>query len=117
MEYTFKTRQMVEVSEKIGKKHDIEMAIYDNDIEKLAILISIFGNVKEDEAYDYIDEQLENKKTINDLYKEIIKGINEKGFFKEKLQANMELPPIDMEKIIKSAMDEELDKMKTLKNM
>ena len=120
MEYTFKTRQMVKVAEKIGKKYDLEMAMYDNDIEKLAELIAIFGDVDKEQAYEEIDRRLDEKKTINDLYKEIVKGINEKGFFKEKLQDKFEAPPVDTESLIKNmyqvAMTNEVDKMKILEN-
>ena len=125
MEYTFKTKQMVKVADRIGKKYDLEKAVYDNDISKLAILISIFGDIDEEQAYEEIDKALENKKTINDLYKEIIKGINEKGFFKEKIQANMDVPPVDLESMMNKmyqdemnkGINKELDKMKILDNM
>lgn len=120
MEYTFKTRQMVKVAEQVGNFYDLEKAVFENDISVLAKLISIFGDIKENEAFDYIDAELE-KRTIKDLYDEIYKGINEKGFFKEKLAVEMDTLPIDLNKLTQEMyekyMNKEIEKqLKTLKN-
>ena len=82
MEYTFKTKQMVKASEKIGTYYDLQASAYNADIGKLAKLISIFGDVAEDKAFDYIDEQLDNGNTVKGLYEEIFKGIMADSFLK-----------------------------------
>lgn len=109
MEYTFKTRQMVKVAEKVGNYYDLEKAVFDSDVSTLAKLISIFGDIKETDAYDFIDEQLENR-TINDLYEEIFKGINEKGFFNQKLEANSQTLPVDMNKLTQEMYEKYMNK-------
>ena len=105
---------MIKVAEKVGNYYELERAVFDDDIEKLGKLISIFGDCKEDEAYDYIDEQLENGKKISELYEEIFKGINDKGFFKEKLVADVKTLPVDMNKLTQEMyekyMNKEIDK-------
>lgn len=121
MEYTFKTKQMEKVAEQVGRMYDIEMACYESNISVLVKLITIFGNVSEEEAYNYIDEQIEGKKKISDIYKEIIEGINKRGFFNQKIQISLETPPIDMEKMIKemytAKIQMEKDNMMTSNNM
>lgn len=109
MEYTFKTRQMVKVAEQVGNFYELERAVFDSDISVLAKLISIFGDVKETNAYDFIDEQLENR-TIKDLYEEIFKGINEKGFFNQKLEANIDTLPVDMNKVVQEMYEKYMNK-------
>lgn len=110
MEYTFKTKQMIEVSEKIGNYFDLEKAVYESDIKKLAKLISIFGNVSENEALDYIDKEIEEKNTIDGLYEEIFKGINEKGFFKEKLEVDIKALPVDLNKVTTEMYEKYMNK-------
>lgn len=101
---------MVKVAEKVGNYYELEKAVFDDDIEKLAKLISIFGDVKEDEAFDYIDEQLEKGKKISELYDEIFKGINEKGFFKENLVADIKTLPIDINKMTQEMYEKYMNK-------
>lgn len=120
MEYTFKTRQMAKVSEKIGTYYDLQTAVFNADLSVLAKLIAIFGDIAEEKAYDFIDEQLDNGKKIKDLYEEIFKGINEKGFFNQKLEVNIETLPVDMNKLTtemyEKYMNKEIEKqLKTLK--
>ena len=123
MEYTFKTKQMMKVSEKIGNFYELEKAVFENDIGKLAKLISIFGDVAEDKALDYIDEQLDSGRKIADLYDEIFKVINEKGFFNQVLEVNLQTLPVDMNKLTQEMyekyMNKEIEKQisKASKNM
>lgn len=123
MEYTFKTKQMVRAEEKVGNYYQLQEAVFNADIGKLAKLIAVFGDVAEDKAYDYIDEELEQGKTIKDLYDEIFKGINEKGFFNQKLDVNIDTLPIDMNKLTtemyEKYMNKEIEKQiaKASKNM
>ena len=56
MEYTFKTKQMIEIKNKIGGFFELEQACYDDNIEVLAKLMVILGNISEDKAYNTIDE-------------------------------------------------------------
>ena len=121
MEYTFKTKQMIKIAEQVGNFYDLEKAVYENDMSKLATLISILGDVGEEQALDEIDKQVDEGKKIADIYKEIFDGINKKGFFKAKLQVNLEAPPIDTEKMIQlmyeTQMQKELANLKTTPNM
>ena len=123
MEYTFKTKQMVKVSEKIGTYYDLQASAYNADIGKLAKLISIFGDIAEEKAYDYIDEQLENGNTVKGLYEEIFNGINEKGFFNQRLEAEIQTLPVDTNKLVtemyEKYMNKEIEKQisKASKNM
>lgn len=110
MEYTFKTKQMIKAEEKVGNYYAIQEAVFNADIGKLAKLISIFGDVAEDKAYDYIDEQLDQKRTIKDLYDEIFTGINEKGFFNQKLEADIQTLPVDMNKLATEMYEKYMNK-------
>ena len=101
---------MIEVSEKVGGFFEIEKAIYENDLKVLTKLMSIFGNVSEEQAQDEIDTMLDHGKKINDIYKEIIDGVNKKGFFKQKIQCNLEAPPINTEKLIEAMYEAQLNK-------
>ena len=123
MEYTFKTKQMIKASEIVGDFYEIQEAQFNSDIKALAELISIFGDIKKEEAFDYIDEQIDKKRTIKDLYDEIFKGINEKGFFNQQLRTDLETLPVNMNKLtnemFKKYMDKEVEKqiIKASKNM
>lgn len=110
MEYTFKTRQMVKVASSVGNYYELEKAVFESDIGVLAKLISIFGDIKETDAYDFIDEQLENGKTIKALYEEIFTGINEKGFFNQKLEADIQTLPMDLNKITQEMYEKYMNK-------
>ena len=121
MEYTFKTKQMIEVSEKVGNFYDIEKAIYESDLKVLTKLIAIFGNVSEEQAQEEIDKMIDEGKKIPDIYKDIIDGVNKKGFFKQKIQTNLEAPPINTEKLIEAMYEAQLNKqiesVKVMENM
>lgn len=110
MEYTFKTKQMVKAGEKVGGFYEMQEAVFNADIGKLATLISIFGDVNEEKAYNYIDEQLDNGRKIKDLYEEIFNGINEKGFFNQVLEVNLETLPINMNKLTQEMYEKYMNK-------
>ena len=120
MEYTFKTKQMMKVSEEIGTFYDLEKAVYDNNISVLVKLISIFGSCEEEQALEEVDRLVDDGKKIADIYKDIFDGINKKGFFKQKLQHNLEAPPVDTERLIQqiyqAQMEKEIENVKTLQN-
>ena len=110
MEYTFKTKQMVEIKNKIGGFFELEQACYDDNIEVLAELMQILGNISEEKAFDTIDKELEKGKKINDLYAEIYQGINEKSFFKQVLEVDMKAPPMDTNKMMNEVYNKFLAK-------
>ena len=110
MEYTFKTKQMIKVSEEVGNFYDLEKAIYENNLNILAKLISIFGSVSEEKAFAYIDEQIENGKKIKELYTEIFNGINDKGFFDQPLETELETLPINMNKLTEELYEKYINK-------
>ena len=123
MEYTYKTKQLAEIGRKIGGYYELEKACYDDDIETLALLMTILAGIDEDKAFETIDKELENGKKIADLYEEIFKGINEKGFFKQALEVDMKAPPMNtnkmMNEIYNKYLEQELEKARAeaLKNM
>ena len=110
MEFTYKTKQMIKVNEVVGGYYELEKAVYDGDISVLAKLISIFTDVPEDKAFDYIDEQIDSGKTINSLYEEIYNGINEKGFFNQKLEVDIQTLPVDINKLTKEMYEKYMNK-------
>lgn len=123
MEYTFKTKQMIKAEEKVGNFYDMQEAVFNADIGKLAKLIAVFGDVAEEKAYDFIDEQLENGRKIKDIYEEIFNGINEKGFFNQRLEADLQTLPVNLNKLTtemyEKYMNKEIEKQisKASKNM
>ena len=110
MEYTFKTKQMIKVSEEVGGYYELEKAVYESNLSVLAKLISIFAEVPKEKALDYIDEQIDSGKTINALYEEIYNGINVKGFFNQKLEVDIQTLPVDMDKLIKEMYEKYMNK-------
>ena len=101
---------MIKAEEAVGNFYDIQEAVFNSDIKKLALLIKVFGDTAEDKAYEYIDEQLEAGRTIKDLYDEIFKGINEKGFFNQKLEADIQTLPVNVNKLTKEMYEKYMNK-------
>lgn len=101
MEFTFKTRQLIKVGEEVGGWFELQNGAYEKDLGILAKLISIFGDVDKDKAIDEIDNRLEKGDTVAKMYEEIFKGLNEKGFFTDKLEAQPMVAPVNMNKITK----------------
>lgn len=107
---TFKTRQMIQVGDKIGGKYDIEFGAYKNDLKVLATLISVFADTNYEHALDIIDEALEEGKTVKGMYEEIFNEMNKKAFFTEKLEV-LDTPPVDMEKMTQDMMKQAQEQM------
>ena len=111
MEFTFKTTQMIKVSERVGTFYDLEKGAYDGNLKVLADLVSIFGNVSFDDACAEIDKQLDEGKKVVDLYTHIFEEINKKGFFKENLQASLTELPVDLSKLTANVIEEMYQKV------
>lgn len=108
MELKFKASKMEQLGDKLkgDTAFKLQTAAYDCDLKTLALLIKIFSeNVENDKkAYDIIDELLDSGKTIQDIYSEIFEGINEKGFFIQKLEVS-EMPPINLKSLTAEMAD------------
>ena len=122
-ELTFKSRQMIRCGDEIGGQYELELGAYKGDIKLLAKAISIFSDaLSYEEALDYIDEAIEEGRTIRELYSNLFEEMNKTAFFTKKLEVS-ELPPINyqmyMEKIT-SEIEKELaskTKEEALENM
>lgn len=105
IELTFKSRQMIKISEEIGNQYDLEVGAYKGDIKVLAKMISILSDTLDyNDSLDFVDDLLENKKTIADIYKDIFAGINEKAFFTQALEV-LDTPPMDMQTFTAELME------------
>lgn len=94
---TFKTRQMIEIGEKIGGQYELEVGAYKNDLKTLGTLISVFsGSLDYNASLDLIDELLDTGITVREIYEEIFKEINAKAFFTKPLEITDSVP-IDTE--------------------
>lgn len=90
---TFKTRQMIEIGEKIGGQYELEMGAYKNDLKTLGTLISVFsGSLDYNASLDLIDELLDEGITVRKIYEEIFKEINAKAFFTKPLEITDSVP-------------------------
>lgn len=120
----YRTRSIVQVTQLLKGKNFEEIyfnAITENNIDALSKIIRVFGEdvdsgtksfKTEDEVYDFIDDYMEeNKKSYQDIFKEVAESINEMGFFnnkmtKEELEKRMETHmAINMNEIIKSSAE------------
>lgn len=92
-----RTRNVVELTERLKAKNLNDLiftGLADGNPKMLAELIKAFAEYEDGKAtftsinvvYDFIDEwKKENEKTIDDLYAEVAKVVNEMGFFKKKM--------------------------------
>lgn len=92
-----RTRNVVELTERLKAKNLNDLiftGLADGNPKMLAELIKAFAEYEDGKAtftsinvvYDFIDEwKRENEKTIDDLYAEVAKVVNEMGFFKKKM--------------------------------
>lgn len=93
----FTTRKLVNISNLLKGKNFEELyfkAVNDNDLCALSKIIYIFAeNVADgteafkssEDVYDFIDDyKEENKKSYDDIFKDIAGVINDEGFFKTK---------------------------------
>lgn len=130
VELRFSTKKIVNLTDKFKGKNlsDLYFKLSNELSEKgLAEIILAFGEIEGknafnydiNKAYDFIDDYIkENKKTCEDIYKEIAEAINEEGFFpkkmtKEELKSNLNNPmsSIDLEATMKSAIDKVMTEM------
>lgn len=92
-----RTRNVVELTERLKAKNLNDLiftGLADGNPKMLAELIKAFAEYEDGKAtftsinvvYDFIDDwKRENEKTIDDLYAEVAKVVNEMGFFKKKM--------------------------------
>lgn len=124
IELTYKTRKIVQLTKELKGKNFEELyfnSISENNIEALAEIILVFAEDKNtglnvfkniEEVYDFIDDyMLENKKTYQEIFKEIAEDINNQGFFNSKMteeelinKINSHIS-IDMNQIIKDSAE------------
>lgn len=117
-------KKIINLTEKCKGKNlsDLYFKLSNELSEKgLAEIIFAFGEIEGKNAfnydinkvYDFMDVYMrENKKTCEDIYKEIAEVINEEGFFpkkmtKEELESKLNNPmsSIDIEETMKNAVD------------
>ena len=113
-----KTRKIIAIAREF-KDNKFEdgffTAIRECNIELLARIIAILSDKDEDieEVYDFLDEYIaETGKTYTEIYMDIAKEINEKGFFsvkmtEEQLQARVDdiMSSMNYEDIIKKSIE------------
>lgn len=92
-----RTRNVVELTERLKAKNLNDLiftGLADGNPKMLAELIKAFAEYEDGKTtftsinvvYDFIDDwKRENEKTIDDLYAEVAKVVNEMGFFKKKM--------------------------------
>lgn len=92
-----RTKNVVELTERLKAKNLNDLiftGLADGNPKMLAELIKAFAEYEDGKAtftsinvvYDFIDEwKKANEKTIDDLYAEVAKVVNEMGFFKKKM--------------------------------
>ena len=128
----YRTRNIVKVTNLLQGKNFEELyfkASNTNDIEALSKIIFVFAEEidsglsafkSSEEVYDFIDNyKSENKKSYQDLFKEIAEDINEQGFFIKKMTEEelinkiMNLLGVNMEEIIKSSTEKAVQNIAT----
>lgn len=113
-----KTRKIIAIAKEFKDNKFEEgffTAVRECNIELLAKIISILAETDEnvDDVYDFLDDYIaETGKTYTDIYMDIAKEINEKGFFRTKmteegLQARVNdiMSSMNYEDIIKSSAE------------
>lgn len=117
-----RTKKVIDLTEKLKNKNLNELifnGLREANLKILAEIIKSFAETEDDKqaffsidnVYDFIDEWIEeNEKSYTDLYKEVIKVVNDMGFLKTKLaekdlETEIENPlmNIDMNEIIKES--------------
>lgn len=126
-----RTRKVVSLTEKLKAKNLNELifnALYDENIKVLAELIKSFAEDENekvvftslDPVYDFIDswKQEDDSRTINDLFAEVTKVVNEMGFFKKKMteeelmkQISNPSVDLDLKTIITNSAQKAVDEM------
>lgn len=124
IELTYKTRKIVQLTKELKGKNFEELyfnAISEKNIGALAEIILAFAENRDtglnefknvEDVYDFIDDyMLENKKTYQDIFREIAEDINNQGFFNSRMteeeltnKINSHIS-IDMNQIIKDSAE------------
>lgn len=91
-----RTRKIVDIANNLKSKNFEDAyfkAVQSNDLDALSKIIYTLSENEDkkhafnnsDEVYDFLDEyKSENKKTYEDIFKELTEAINEEGFFIKK---------------------------------
>lgn len=124
-----RTKKVVDLTDKLKAKNLHELifkAFNDNDLKVLAEIIKAFA---EDEngkdiftsinvVYEFIDNYMNDGKTIADLYKEVILVVNDMGFLKTKMTeeeviAEMDnpMPILDLKELAINSAQKMMDKV------
>jgi len=128
----YRTRSIVKVTNLLQGKNFEEIyfeALSQNNIDALSKIIFVFAeNVdsgvsafkNSEEVYDYIDDYMaENKKSYQDIFKEIAEDINNEGFFtvkrtKEEMEDKISNPlSFNMDEIIKKSTEKAVQTIAT----
>jgi DNA-binding ferritin-like protein (Dps family) len=119
-----KTRKIIAIARELEDNKFEEgffTAVRDCNIELLPIIIKILAETEDskepfetiDEVYDFLDDYMkESKKTYADIYMDVAKEINEKGFFSLKMtqeqlesKVNDVLLSVNYEGVMKDAIE------------
>lgn len=125
-----RTRKVIELTERLKAKNLNDLlfeSLNDVNLKVLAEVIKAFAEYDDEKSvfttvnnvYDFMDEwRIENEKDYSDLYKEVIKVVNDMGFFKKKmtekeLQEMMDNPltSINIEEIANNSVQKIMDEM------
>ena len=126
----YRTRKIVNIAKLLDGKNFEELyfnALTENNVEALSNMILAFAEDPEngasafkniDEVFDFLDDYMEeNKKTYQDIFKDLAESINNAGFFnkkmtKEELTTKAETHlSIDMNKIIQSSAEKAIQQV------
>lgn len=125
-----RTKKVVELTEKLKGKNLSELifkGINTGDIKTLVELIKAFAETEDgkqmffaiDNVYEFIDNWVaENGKSYTELYREVIKVVNEMGFMKTKMteeeleeMMNDPMTGVDINEIILNSTQKIVDNM------
>lgn len=125
----FTTRKIVSISNTLKGKNFEDLyfkAMNENDLNALSKIIFIFAEDEagisafknSEEVYDFIDDyKQEQKKSYDDIFKEIAEVINSEGFFKTKMSKKQldekisnPLSSINMDEVIKTSTEKAMSK-------
>ena len=122
VELHFKTRLVQQFEERMKVENSQNFwvkAAQDENLKVIATALLVFSDKALhtlDDAYDFIDAYLEAGGTVSGLYLELVTGINEKGFFGQKMtpaevQARLEAPLVDMAMLMDKVAGNMADQM------
>ena len=128
----YRTRSIVRVTNLLQGKNFEEIyfqALSQNDIDALSKIITAFAEDVDsgisafkgsDDVFDFMDDYMsENKKSYQDIFKEIAEDINNEGFFmkkrtKKELEEKISNPlSLNLDEIIKSSTEKAVQTIAT----